>query len=308
MGLHAVLRCAAPLLLGMGIGCARPPAHPPSPPAYPSGGYGQPGYPGPVDTPPPEPAQGWGAPAPSPTPVVPPGPAAPAVPTPIAPAEPPHGPIPEGFRQPVPGRALPSNAPAMRYAELRGSACRAMVKQRGLPVHFEAKAVTHVATAVRITGSMHGVRIVTAPAPSPFGILDCRLALALDDMAEVMARFGVTEVRIGSMHRPNARIRGTGKTSQHSHGLAADISAVRRNDGHFVAVKDNWGAKIGDTPCGPSAPMTTGSADALFMRDMVCAIARAQVFHHMLTPSANADHLDHFHFDIQRDARGGWVR
>lgn len=195
----------------------------------------------------------------------------------------------------------------MRYSGLRGSACRAMVRQRGLPVHFEAKAVRHVATAVRITGAMHGVRFVTAPAPSPYGILDCRLALALDDMAEVLARFGVSEVRIGSMHRPNATIRRSGKRSQHSYGLAADISAVRRHDGHFVAVEGNWGAEIGDTPCGPSAPMKTGSADALFMRDMVCAVARAQIFHHMLTPSTNADHLNHFHFDIQRDARGGWV-
>jgi hypothetical protein len=168
--------------------------------------------------------------------------------------------------------------------------------------------VRNVATAVRLTGSLRGIRFVTARAPSPFGILDCRLVLALDDMAGIMARFGVTEVHIGSMHRPSAIIRGTRKRSQHAHGLAADISAVKRHDGRLITVEGHWGADIGDPPCGPNAPMKTGDGDTLFMRDMVCAIARENVFHHMLTPSANRDHLNHYHFDIQRDRRNGWVK
>jgi len=314
MGRSLARDCAACLCLGLGlIGCERPAPVAPGA-AYPPGGYGQPGYPTAPRaslSPVPEPPRGWVVPQGMPAPVASVEPMAPTASSPTPeprPAEPPHGPIPEGFRQPVPGRAFPADAPAMVYADLRGSVCRKMVRQRGLPVKFEAKAVRHVATAVRLTGPMHGVRLVTAPSPSPYGILDCRLVLALDDMTQVMARFGVTEVRIGSMHRPNATIRGNGHPSQHSYGLAADISAVRRHDGHYVAVEGNWGADIGDPPCGPSAPMKSGTPDTLFMRDMVCAIARAQLFHHMLTPSTNADHRNHFHFDIQRDARGGWVR
>ena len=37
-------------------------------------------------------------------------------------------------------------------------------------------------------------------------------------------------------------------------------------------------------------------------------LAREGVFHHILTPSANADHLDHFHFDIARESKNRFVR
>ncbi|MEM9875445.1 MAG: hypothetical protein AAF928_11160 [Myxococcota bacterium] len=327
------------LVLGLSAaGCMREPvARPTTPWAYPPGGYGQPGYPGGVAgagrggpgasttptarvAPAANPMVGWSGPPAGASPTEPPLASSSAAPPPEPSASPspnheprplpppPHGPVPEGFRLPLPAPTLPPHAPAMRYANLSPRACRALVRERNLPVKFEAKAVRRVALAARVTGPMHGVRIVTAPAPSPYGILDCRLALALDDMTEVMARFGVSEIRIGSMHRPGATIRGRGKPSQHSHALALDISVLRRHDGRMVAVEGTWGADIGDRPCGPGAPLDSKVPDALFMRDMVCAVARAQIFHHMLTPSANADHLNHFHFDIKRDARRSMIR
>lgn len=219
----------------------------------------------------------------------------------------PAGAAPPSYRVPIGPRRLPMDAPAMRFANLSPAQCRAEVERRGLPVAFEAKEVDHVALAVRLTGPMHGVRFVAHPAPSPYGILDCRLALALDEMAMVLARYGFASVRLDSMHRPHAVIAGTKKSSQHSYGLAADIMRLTTDEGDVIPVEGHWDAGIGDTPCGPDAKAAT-DPKARRMRDVVCAIARAGVFHHMLTPSANAAHRNHYHFDIQRDRSNRFVR
>jgi hypothetical protein len=39
------------------------------------------------------------------------------------------------------------------------------------------------------------------------------------------------------------------------------------------------------------------------LRNIVCAAARAGLFHHVLTPNYDAAHRDHLHLDIKRDAR-----
>src|SRR5690606_5573781 len=100
-----------------------------------------------------------------------------------------------------------------------------------------------------------------------------------------------------------ARIGGRGKPSQHSHALAADITALTRSDGQVVKVEDHWGATIGATACGPEAEISRPTAHSAWLRDLVCSVARKGIFHHLLTPSFDAAHRNHFHFDIQRDRR-----
>ncbi|MCA9622972.1 MAG: extensin family protein [Myxococcales bacterium] len=242
-------------------------------------------------------------------------PAAPAAVPKVLPTRPEASPPPrrsiaaldEDYRRPLGPLQLSSSTSAMRYAALSASECKKLVTERRLPVEFEAKAWSNVALAARITGPLSGVKVVTARAPSKFGVVDCRLALALDEMARLLHGHGVAEVRIGNTYRPGAKL-GTGKHSQHAHALAADVSAFVRVDGTVVPVTDNWGAAIGDTPCGENADMTSPDERRLFLRNAVCALAREGVFHHILTPSANADHLDHFHFDIARESKNRFVR
>ena len=73
-------------------------------------------------------------------------------------------------------------------------------------------------------------------------------------------------------------------------------------DGRTLSVEDDWHAEIGDPVCGPDAVMTEPTEKSIALRNVACAIGRAGLFHHMLTPSANASHRNHFHFDIKRDA------
>ena len=208
----------------------------------------------------------------------------------------------QAFHAPLP--AFGDDAPAMRLANLSEQACRHELAQRKLAFEPAERAASGIAVPVRVTGPVRGVRFVTARAPSPFGLLDCRLALALDELAGVLEPLGVREVNVGSMYREGAHIaHRPGRRSQHSYGLAADVVSLRLASGELLQPEHDWHAAIGDAACGPDAVMATPDARAIALRDVYCAVARSRIFHHMLGPSANQAHRDHLHFDLQRDTR-----
>ena len=75
-----------------------------------------------------------------------------------------------------------------------------------------------------------------------------------------------------------------GELSQHSYGLAIDISGFRLSDGTHVSVEKDW-----------SRPGPT--------RTFLHHVARAACgyFSVVLTPDSNADHYNHFHLDLGPD-------
>jgi hypothetical protein len=226
-----------------------------------------------------------------------------------APADPSAGPgLLDGasFRLPV---TTPSPSSATVTAVLAPGACRKELERRKLPFARSKSAASNVATPLRSTGPLNGVRIVIPRAPSPYGVLDCRLALALDEMTKVLAEAGVVEVQIDNTHRPGAKLprRGAGK-SQHAYGLAADVTRMKLADGTQLRVDEDWGAPIGAPSCGPEATMDPVTPEAVALRDIVCELARRGVFHHVLTPGYNAAHRSHLHLDIKRGEKRTRVR
>ncbi len=209
------------------------------------------------------------------------------------------------FRDPVTDK-LEKASPAVRFGDMSAAECLRTVDKEGLAMKREEKAEPGVAVPMRISGSLHGVRFVVPPASSKFGVLDCRLGLALDELASSLAGFGVESVRIDNFYRPNAKLPGREKASQHAFGLAADITVLGLSGGRSLNPGDDWAASIGETPCGPNAVMPALEAtskptlsDATTLRNIVCDVARKGLFHDVLTPSFNAAHRTHFHFDIK---------
>jgi hypothetical protein len=205
------------------------------------------------------------------------------------------------FRRPL---AAASPHPATRHADMSPAACMKEIEAQKLPFARSKQPAAGVASPLRSTGPLHGVRLVIPRAPSKFGILDCRLALALSDMARAAAELGVVEIQIDNTYRKSARLprRGGGK-SQHAYGLAADITTMRLADGQVLRVEPDWHAPIGGTPCGPDAVLEDPTPAAVALRNVVCELARRGVFHHMLTPGYDAAHKNHLHLDIKRGAR-----
>lgn len=212
------------------------------------------------------------------------------------------------FHDPVP-TALAVDAPGYYFANLSGSDCKAEVTKRSIPAELDKKARGGVQTAMRITGALHGVKVSLPPLKSDNGVLDCRMVLALDALCAQLATMDVVRIRIDNVYRPHAKIAGQkGKPSQHSHAMALDVTAFDTSDGRALKPPADWGATIGDVPCGPNAVMEAPTSNTIELRSLVCAIGRTGLFNTVLSPSFNAAHQSHFHFDLKRDDKHVAIR
>lgn len=202
--------------------------------------------------------------------------------------------------------------PAVRYANLDAATCEAELTRRGAAFTPVDKA-RGVLAPIRLTGPLRGVSFhsglqASQRAESPFEILDCRLALALDDFALILAKHAVVEVVHLSMYRPPPRLWPEGRPSaQHGGGLAIDTGQFRKADGTVLDVDRDFAGTIGATTCGPRAvqPSTVSSAE---LRSIVCEAGEAHLFNVELSPNYNKKHKNHFHLEVTANVRWFLVR
>jgi hypothetical protein len=202
--------------------------------------------------------------------------------------------------------------PAVRYARLDPAACESELTRRGAAFASVDKA-RGVLAPIRLTGPLRGVSFHSVLPPSrragsPFEILDCRLALALDDFSAILAKHAVVEVVHLSMYRPPPRLWPEGRASgQHGGGLAIDAGQFRKADGQVLDVDQDFAGTVGATTCGPNAvqPSTVASAE---LRSIVCEAAEAHLFNVELSPNYNKKHKNHFHLEVTANARWFLVR
>lgn len=145
-----------------------------------------------------------------------------------------------------------------------------------------------IENGVRIEGS-GGLRYNTAVT------VDCEMAWRLHLFEKKllqpasMHHFGQPMQSMGIMSGYSCRqVRGSGKVSQHGYGKAIDIGSFTLADGRVVALPGHW---------------NSGNQPAAFLRDLKQNSCR--LFSVSLGPEANADHRDHFHFDVGEE---GWCR
>ena len=195
-------------------------------------------------------------------------------------------------------------APATRYGKLKPDACLAELGRRGIPFRAVDKSTKGVAQPIRLTGPIRGVHIRPTGPVRPKGkgsihdILDCRLALALHDFAAVLAAHSVVEIRHLSMYRPGAKIRSSGRPSQHGSALAIDIGEIIFTNGTHLEVEDHWNGGIGSAVCGEGSEPTHATEAAYALRSIICHAAHQRLFNVILTPNYNEAHFNHFHLDI----------
>jgi len=207
------------------------------------------------------------------------------------------------FSAPLPPASIMPKSSATRLASLSPAQCRAELKKRGIKSKPAGRAAPGVATPLRLDGPLNGVRFVTPGKKSVYGILDCRLALALGELSTLLVQRGVTEVRVDNMYRPRAKLPGRRKPSQHSYGLAIDIYGFGLTGGKKLDVEDDWHGDRGTPPCGPESRLNDSCEEAVTLRNLFCDVARSGLFHHLLTPSYDEAHRNHLHLDIKRDSR-----
>lgn len=132
--------------------------------------------------------------------------------------------------------------------------------------------------------------------------VDCRLALALVDLAAVVKKHTVTHVIVKSFHRPNQPILDPGAPLRHRIGFAIDIAGFKTKKGAMWSVEHDFHGKIGQATCGTVAAKPKPDSNvARELWAMFCQVAATEAFDSGINPNYNASHFDHMHFDLTTD-------
>ncbi len=202
----------------------------------------------------------------------------------------------------------PAVVPAHAYAAMAPAACAKALYERGVSFTY-VDVARGVNAPIRLTGPLHGVDFHSEPtshrATSAYEILDCRLALAIDDFAKILAQHDIVEVVHMSMYRPPpAHITDpTKRRSKHEAALAIDVGTLKRRDGTSLVIQHDWHGRIGARTCGSGAGPEEITANAVELRSILCETAEAQLFHVVLTPNNDSKHFNHFHLEVVRDVK-----
>ncbi len=165
-----------------------------------------------------------------------------------------------------------------------GDACVSLLGQRGV-AFSRRQGERGVATPVLVNGAIGGVKFFSDATPF---IADCRLVLALSELAPELAAMGVTQARFLGAYVYRVKTTGSGRLSLHAYGLAIDVHDVWFGS-ERLNVKVNFTKGLG-RDCQPNLPR---------LNNLVCHIRERRLFKELLTPDDNADHHDHFHFGLE---------
>lgn len=204
-----------------------------------------------------------------------------------------------------------AKAPATRYVRLRAKQCFAEARRRKLPVVW-AGPTRGVPIPARITGPLHGVRIHSGLpksqwATSRYEIIDCRMVLALDDFAKLLAAHDVVELVHMSAYRPPPKKWPAAKPGKrHGAALALDAGTFVKKDGTRLNVEKHFRRRRRAPACPKTLPKGS-SAETKEIRALFCEARNQGLFHVMLGPNFNWAHRNHFHLEINPAPRGFYV-
>jgi hypothetical protein len=193
----------------------------------------------------------------------------------------------------------PEKLAAFRYAALGRDACLQVAEARRLPF-TKGPPVPTIDAPVRLEGALAGVvfrfahEVASEPHEAP--VLDCRLLLALDDLATVAREQGFSELHYNRIYRG----RGGRPGWRHPAGVAIDIVAVRSREHGLLKVEQHFkGEGIGSRTCVEKRPQPREER-ARELRSFVCRVHDAHIFNLLLTPHYDKRHSDHFHLEVRR--------
>jgi hypothetical protein len=198
-------------------------------------------------------------------------------------------------------------SPAYRYAHLNVVACKAELARRKI-AYTDEPATRGVRMPIRLAGKLRGIEFRTnlkaaRRATTPWEVIDCRLVLALDDFAVILAAYDVVDVRHYSMYRRPPQDWADDKIgTRHLGALAIDAARFNLKDGSYLDVDKHFNGAIGAKTCGDRAGPKPVTAEALKLREILCKAVEQRLFHVVLTPNYDRPHKNHFHLEITE----GW--
>jgi hypothetical protein len=199
------------------------------------------------------------------------------------------------------------SAPGTRYGKLTRAQCLQEAKTRALPI-VSVDSARGVLAPVRLNGALHGVTYRSAMRESErktsaFEIFDCRLVLALDDLASTLQKHDVVEaIHMSAYRPPAAKFWKDGQIgTRHSGALALDVGTFVKKDGSTLNVERDYHGYIGLKACPTSAQNNE-------LRMLTCEIVARDLFHVFLTPGFNWAHRNHFHMEVSGAGTHFYIR
>jgi hypothetical protein len=197
-------------------------------------------------------------------------------------------------------------AMASRYAALDRPSCEAELNRRHIPYERVGEA-RGVIAPLRLTGPVSGVTFRSGlpekqRRTATMEIYDCRLVLALDDLARLLAKHDIVEVIHMSVYRPvstKVALKGAGR--RHGGALAIDAGFFKTKDGRTLSVERDFHGRIGARPC-------PAGSSATELHQIACEANDARLFNVLLTPDYNWAHRNHFHLEVTAGVRWTLVR
>jgi len=167
--------------------------------------------------------------------------------------------------------------------------CKSELERRG--VSFKPAKRAGIATGVEITGPLGGVPY-TSEQPL---VIDCSLAVSLDEAGRYLRELGVTKASFSSAYS-RRNVRGTNRPSKHSFGLAIDVHTFDVGTLGTLRVDRDYEQGLGDDVDCVGRPLTQGG---MVMKIMQCQLVRSGLFHLVLSPDFDDAHHDHFHLEAK---------
>lgn len=211
---------------------------------------------------------------------------------------------------PLPVTPPPVSPPPLTAAPVRIRAVRAVAASgdRGCVQLLEharvrfrlAGGVRGVQTPVEITGLVGGVRLLPRAGRAP--IMDCRLAVALAELAPAFRRAGVTALSFSGAYDYRTR-RNSSKLSAHAHGLAIDVHALHTRAGVLDIKRDfprdgrRWRGTAGRPESVAACLGSPKRKAGRTLRALACRLKLDPVMRYVLSPDTDADHHDHLHLE-----------
>ncbi len=169
-------------------------------------------------------------------------------------------------------------------------ACRAELDARN--VAWKKASRPGIANAVEILGPLGGV---TVAAVDHALVIDCSLAVSLDEAGRYLVALGVGRVTFSSAYS-RRNVRGTNRPSKHSYGLAIDVHTFSGPDLGSLRIDRDYEQGLGDTVDCVGLPLTQGGA---VLKVLQCQLVRSGLFHLVLSPDYDDAHHDHFHLEVK---------
>jgi hypothetical protein len=179
-------------------------------------------------------------------------------------------------------------ATSVRADDLRDS-CYDELETRH--VGFRKTKKPGIAQAVEIAGTLGGVELAGL---GPL-VIDCSLAVSLDEAGRYMRALGITQATFASAYS-RRNVRGTNRPSKHSYGLAIDVSGFSGPDLGALRVARDYEQGLGDAVDCVGQPLTQAGA---VLKILQCQLVRSGLFQLVLSPDYDDAHHDHFHLEVK---------